>query len=121
VSAGGGGGGGGGRCFAPPRAGGGGGGINFQPKYPRDDGGRSGKRSEEINDDGSARNETETSRSEIVAPFDVVWHVHCGECASQSVAAAWRQKFSGRKSGGPGTGARLVVGIDALEEMLRSG
>jgi hypothetical protein len=100
---------------------GGGGGINCQPKYPRDDGGGSGKRSEEINDDGSARNETETSRSEIVAPFDVVWHVHCGECASQSVAAAWRQKFSGRKSGGPGTGARLVVGIDALEEMLRSG
>lgn len=60
----------------------------------------------------------ETSHREIVAPFDVVWHVYCGSGHTDSVVAAWRQKFSGGKKHGPGTGASLVTGTDELKRAL---
>ena len=70
----------------------------------------------------TAFSETDAERStaERVAPFDVVWHVHCGAGANASVAAAWRQKFSREKKRGPGTGATLCVSVPELERAARA-
>ena len=68
--------------------------------------------------DASRGNRKPTRRkSERVSPFDVVWHVHCGGDA-QSVTAAWRQKFSGKREGGPGTGAVLCASSTDMEAVL---
>ena len=58
--------------------------------------------------------------AERVAPFDVVWHVHCGAGANASVAAAWRQKFLPGKKRGPGTGATLCASVPELERAARA-
>ena len=63
----------------------------------------------------------DASAAERVAPFDVVWHVHCGaKAANASVAAAWRQKFQTGKTNGPGTGATLCVSVSELERAARA-
>lgn len=52
-------------------------------------------------------------RSEVVAPFDTMWHVHCGKGRNASVVAALRQK---RFGGGDGddAGAALVASTGDL-------
>ena len=63
----------------------------------------------------------DASAFERVAPFDVVWHVHCGaRGANASVAAAWRQKFQTGKTSGPGTGATLCASVSELERAARA-
>ena len=59
------------------------------------------------------------ARAERIAPFDVVWHVHCGTGANKSVAAAWRQKYPPKKTRGPGTGATLCLSVSELERAAR--
>lgn len=63
----------------------------------------------------------DASAFERVAPFDVVWHVHCGaRGANASVAAAWRQKFQTGKTSGPGSGATLCASVSELERAARA-
>jgi hypothetical protein len=59
------------------------------------------------------------ARAERIAPFDVVWHVHCGTGANKSVAAAWRQKYPPKKTRGPGTGATLCLSVSELARAAR--
>ena len=81
-----------------------------------------GERDEETRDDvpSKKRPKIDTrTRPERIAPFDVVWHVHCGAGANASVAAAWRQKYPPARTRGPGTGATLCASVPELERVAR--
>ena len=65
------------------------------------------------------KRDTTPTKAERIAPFDVVWHVHCGTGANKSVAAAWRQKYPPKKTRGPGTGATLCLSVSELERAAR--
>ena len=52
-------------------------------------------------------------RSEVVAPFDTMWHVHCGKGRNASVVAALRQKRFGGDDGDD-SGAALVTSTGNL-------